>query len=196
MIDKEALRTRYRRLRDEVPEETCQKSSLALCENIGRLGLLDEYSMLAGYVSFRNEIDIGSYLNERLAAGRGVCLPRVVGEHLEFVRVDSLDDLSIGAFGIREPHGIPFPTNEIEAFIVPGLVFDRQGGRLGFGKGFYDRVLGSRSVRDKGSEPLAIGVGYRWQLIDSTLPVEPHDVSMDVIATDGELVSTSARVQI
>lgn len=196
MIEKEALRARYRRLRDEVLEETCQKSSLALCENMRRLTFLDDHRMLAGYVSFRNEIDLGPYLKERLAAGLGVCLPRVVGEHLEFVRVDSLDALSIGAFGIREPHGIPFPTDEIEVFIVPGLVFDRQGGRLGFGKGYYDRVLGSPADLDKGRGPLAIGVGYGWQLIDSTIPVEPHDVSMDVIATDSELVSTSDRVQI
>jgi 5-formyltetrahydrofolate cyclo-ligase len=191
-LKKAALRARFRRRRDEATVEDCLRASSCLCEHLAALDVLDETRVLAGYVSFRNEISIHAFLEARLRAGRAVCLPRVVGHHLEFVAVESFDDLVPGAFGIHEPKGDPFPTNEIGVFIVPGLVFDRVGNRLGFGKGYYDRVL------DPGRDPrpLAIGVGYAWQLIDSPMPAEPHDVPMDVIVTENERVSTSGRVHI
>ncbi|MFU8806142.1 MAG: 5-formyltetrahydrofolate cyclo-ligase [Bradymonadaceae bacterium] len=189
---KEALRSRYRRLRDETDRDSCARSSVALSRNLSRVQALDAMDIIAGYVSFRNEIDIGPYLETRLEANRAVCLPRVQGDHLEFVQVHDLHSLVPGAFGILEPVGEPFPVAEIEVFLVPGLVFDHDGARLGFGKGYYDRVLCSRS----GHRPLAIGVCYAWQLIDSPIPVEPHDVSMDLIATDEGIFSSSDRVKI
>ena len=104
--------------------------------------------------------------------------PKVVGEHLAFhVVEDPAADLSPGAFGILEPvTGLPeIPIGEIDAFICPGLAFDAKGGRLGRGRGFYDRML---SMARPGA--VRVGICFDHQLVPDTFP-EAHDVMMDQV---------------
>jgi len=68
---------------------------------------------------------------------------------------------------------------DVDAFILPGLAFDRQGGRLGYGAGYYDRILAKAS-----RTALKIAVCYDWQMLDTPLPQEPHDIPMDWIITE------------
>jgi 5-formyltetrahydrofolate cyclo-ligase len=125
------------------------------------------------------------------------------------VRIESLSELVVGTYGVPEPLGEPAPIEEIDLFLVPGVAFDRQGNRLGFGGGYYDRALeevrklndinglrglseGRDRIKQNGaSAPLLIGICYQWQLVDGQLPVESHDISVDVIATDEELIYCS-----
>lgn len=102
-------------------------------------------------------------------------LPRVNGVNLEVLPYEE-SRLEIGNFHIEEPTGkeVADPS-EIELIVVPAVAYDRKGGRLGRGKGFYDRFL-------KSSNATKVGVGYEFQLVDE-LPVEPHDVAMDIIVT-------------
>ena len=103
-------------------------------------------------------------------------LPRVNGVNLELLPYDETK-LEIGSFYIEEPTGNDLhPIEEIELIIVPGVAFDSQGGRLGRGKGFYDRLL-------KSSKATKIGIGYEFQLVDQ-LPSEPHDIHMDFVITE------------
>lgn len=95
---------------------------------------------------------------------------------MEFVRVQTREELVTGHFGILEPLGATWP-GEIDTVLVPGLAFDLAGNRLGFGAGYYDRFLDE-------SRPLqVIGVGFDWQVV-SQLPAEPHDIAMDWVVTD------------
>lgn len=103
-------------------------------------------------------------------------LPRVNGVNLELLPYDETK-LEIGSFYIEEPTGNDLhPIEEIELIIVPGVAFDSRGGRLGRGKGFYDRLL-------KSSKATKIGIGYEFQLVDQ-LPSEPHDIPMDFVITE------------
>ena len=103
-------------------------------------------------------------------------LPRVNGVNLELLPYDETK-LEIGSFYIEEPTGNDLhPIEEIELIIVPGVAFDSRGGRLGRGKGFYDRLL-------KSSKATKIGIGYEFQLVDQ-LPSEPHDIPMDIVITE------------
>lgn len=98
--------------------------------------------------------------------------PKVTGHHLGFHHGGNLTP---GSFGILEPGpGSPeTAVSEIDAFLCPGLAFDRKGGRLGRGRGFYDRML-ARARADA----LKIGICFDFQLVPDTFP-EPHDIFMD-----------------
>lgn len=102
-------------------------------------------------------------------------LPRVNGVNLEILPYDETR-LELGSFHIEEPTGndLTDPAT-IELVVVPGVAFDRQGRRLGRGKGYYDRFLQS-------SRATKVGVGYEFQLIDE-VPSEPHDINMDIVVT-------------
>lgn len=109
-------------------------------------------------------------------------LPRVVDDKLVFHRIDRLEQLKRGAFGIAEPT-TDLPTvsaSEIDCFLCPGLGFDRNRNRLGRGKGFYDRALASAR-----GDALRIGIAFREQVVDK-LPADPHDIPMtSVISENG-----------
>lgn len=91
-----------------------------------------------------------------------------------------MDDLKKGAYGILEPSVVKTADEkDIDVILVPGLAFDRHGGRMGFGKGYYDRLLET-------SIAVKIGLCYDFQLFD-TIPTESHDVPMDFIITEKEI---------
>lgn len=127
--------------------------------------------IIASFVSFQNEINT-QLLNRRLAREKRLALPRVERETLTFYLIENLNtELCISLMGILEP--IPSlckKAEHIDIVLVPGLVFDRQHHRLGYGKGYYDRWLSEHQV-------FSIGVGYQEQQAE-TLPVDPHDVKL------------------
>ena len=100
--------------------------------------------------------------------------PKVCCHHLTF---HSGNDHRPGAFGILEPHheSPEVPVEEIDAFICPGLAFDKNGGRLGRGRGFYDRLLAQARP-----DALKIGICFDFQVVPDTF-AEPHDIAMDEV---------------
>lgn len=102
-------------------------------------------------------------------------LPRVNGVNLDILPYDETR-LELGAFHIEEPTGEnTVNPDEIEMVVVPAVAYDRKGNRLGRGKGFYDRLLST-------TKATKVGVGYEFQILDE-IPVEPHDVKMDIVIT-------------
>ena len=97
--------------------------------------------------------------------------------------IRSLDELLPGKFGIMEPAYNPereISNEELDMVIAPLLAFDRDGGRLGFGMGFYDSLLGECNCP-------RIGLGYSFQEVD-LIPREPHDQKLDIIITEKEII--------
>lgn len=108
--------------------------------------------------------------------------PKVSGENLNFYLVSEKSKWSVGPFGIPEPDPLSseqIDINQAEGVLVPGVVFDRRGNRLGSGQAFYDRALSHY----KGQ---IIGVAYSVQIQTENLPFETHDIRMDYIATEKE----------
>ena len=133
------------------------------------------------YFPLGSEIDT-SYISERaFADGKRVIYP-VTDEasgRMAAVEVTNNSEFVRGGFGIREPRGEEY-TGKIDLIIVPGVAFDRRGGRLGFGKGCYDAFLDD-------TDAFKIGLCYGIQLSDK-LPTEEHDVQMDMIVTEREII--------
>ena len=127
-------------------------------------------------------------MRSAVADGKVILLPRMIGTgRLEFACVHDLEGLVLGRFGVREPPPscAAQPLSGSSLVLVPGLAFDRRGGRLGRGAGYYDRALAP--VRADGVRPLYFGIGFALQLVDS-LPTAPHDVRVDGVVTEEEFL--------
>ena len=134
---------------------------------------------LALYSPIRNEVFTEGVFREALGKGKTTAYPRVRQGGLEFIKVTDLKDMVAGAFGIPEPVGsVNIPVSALDLLVVPGVAFDMAGHRLGYGKGYYDRAL-----RDPRKRCILIGFGFEQQLIE-LLPVEAHDIRMDLLVTE------------
>ena len=90
-----------------------------------------------------------------------------------------------GAFGILEPRptGIEHQADEADLIVVPGVAFDLSGHRIGYGKGYYDRFL-----KHPERKTHLVGLCHDFQLIDGSIPIDRHDIQMDIIVTDRRII--------
>ena len=142
---------------------------------------------LAGYVAAKGEIDPAPALAAAAVAGAALALPRVAPEapRLRFHRADA-GPLTPGRFGISEPAAAApeLALDELDVVIVPGLAFDAEGGRLGFGGGYYDGAFGASGP---GKRPALIGLCYDFQLV-AQCPAGDGDVPVDLVVTEARVL--------
>lgn len=142
---------------------------------------------LALYLSNDGEIDPSSLINAASTAGKYILLPRLRLKQLEFVRYRPRgSSLRRNRFNIPEPVGRAVPLRKIDVICMPLVGFDRQGGRLGMGGGFYDRTFAS----DGRGGPRLIGLAYACQEV-AQLPHEEWDVRMTGVVTEREWIRMS-----
>jgi 5-formyltetrahydrofolate cyclo-ligase len=137
------------------------------------------------YLPMRSEVDTRLLIEDALAQGKRVAVPIVVPKAAELAHgwLESLAALTPGVFGTFNPRDLrPATLGDWELAVVPLLAFDRRGYRLGYGKGYYDRLLAAGAVT-------TIGVGFAAQEI-AALPAEPHDVALDWIITEREVIKS------
>ncbi|MDD2366453.1 MAG: 5-formyltetrahydrofolate cyclo-ligase [Desulfuromonadaceae bacterium] len=151
---------------------------------------LDEYAMaetVALYAPAHNETDTEFIMSDAMNSGKRVLYPAVCGNRMVFRCVENSEALKKGAFGILEPcsNGVDHQADEADLIVVPGVAFDLVGHRIGYGKGFYDRFL--HQSRALGH---LVGLCHDFQLIDSLIPADVHDIPMEVIVTDARIVRT------
>ena len=177
-IDRNLLRQTYRAHRDALPPEDRRTKSLQICEHLLRHPLLQGARRVALFASIGSEVDTSHALASLRAAGVACALPRVVQRHgpLEFAWAAEGAQLQAGALGVLEPAGPPVPLASLDVVLVPGLVFDRQLHRLGYGKGYYDRTLAAYTGR-------TVGLAFALQVVEQ-LPVQAHDVPLHALATE------------
>ena len=176
--EKERIRHTMRAKRRSLSNDQIALYSAKINSKLEKLPEYREAGSLCAYVPFDKEVDTLPLI-ERTLGSKQVVLTRVISSiELELREIRSLDDLEIGAFGIHEPNNtcpIVEPKS-IDLFIVPGLAFDEDKHRLGFGAGFFDRMLATLSAR-------LIGLAYSFQIVPK-LPSEEHDIAMDFVLTE------------
>lgn len=150
--------------------------------------LLDEYrqaSCIALYSPAHNETDTANILASAFNEGKRVLYPAVCGQEMVLREVTGLDSLTQGSFGILEPCSVnvDHTADEPDLIVVPGVVFDKHGHRIGYGKGFYDLFLGRPDRRGR-----LVGLCHDFQLIDGHIPADSHDIRMEVIVTDKRII--------
>ncbi|HKN19024.1 MAG TPA: 5-formyltetrahydrofolate cyclo-ligase [Dissulfurispiraceae bacterium] len=137
------------------------------------------------YASFRSEVGTLQLLQDSLLNNKTVVLPKVDMQYagLKLYEIRAMEDLAPGCYGILEP-----PANEdrsmhdafIDLMIIPGVAFDEHFNRIGYGKGFYDRLLSHKKAP-------AIALAYEEQVI-AHIPTDEHDIKMDKIVTDKRII--------
>lgn len=131
------------------------------------------------YHSLKDEVDTHEFI-KKWSSEKRILLPVVKGDDLELRIYTGPQDMKTGAYGIEEPIGETFTDYaEIDFIAVPGVAFDREGNRLGRGKGYYDRLL------PRIPSAFKAGICFPFQLIDK-VPTEPFDICMDIIITTNE----------
>jgi len=172
--DKAALRTQLR-LRRRQPRPTAPADGEAAARHL--LPLLAGLQTIALHAPAGGELDAIAPLL-RLLPDRRWCFPAIDGDSMALFEASTLPSIP-GAFGIAEPpRDRPVALHALDALLIPGLSFTRDGHRLGQGGGFYDKLLA-----DVGFPTLRIGLCYDWQILP-TLPVVGHDVAMTHLATE------------
>jgi 5-formyltetrahydrofolate cyclo-ligase len=169
--------------RDALPEEDRRAWSAAITERLITLPELRFTRTVMAFWSFGSEVDTSWLIEALHAAGKRVALPRVDGREVAAVVYVPGDPITATSFGAMEPTSaeIVRPT-EIDVVIAPGVAFDRNGGRIGYGGGFYDRFL--RTVR---ADTPVIAPAFAMQLVDE-IPRGEHDRPVDVVVTENELI--------
>lgn len=173
-MNKEQVRDNYCTLRECLPAEEVTNASAAVCRRLANMDVLQEAQTVLAYLAFRNEVDLD--LLFELLPDIDWVVPRIEGKRLIIHPYDP-DNLIPHEWGILEPPvNAPEvePTN-LDVVLVPGVSFDRRGGRLGFGGGFYDRFLVKTPA-------VRIGVTYDDCLAEN-LPCAEHDQRMDWVVT-------------
>ena len=185
---KEKMRAAARERRDLMdPAERRSLSAIVARRAIDLLGIRQP-ACLAAYVAIRSECDPGDI--RRWAHERGIqlALPATDGrDRMVFRRHMPGGDLEDGGFGTRQPpRGMPIVTPDV--IVAPLLAFDRKGGRLGYGRGYYDRAIAEIDE----APPLLLGVAFSVQEI-AVIPRERHDLRLDLVATELETVDCLAE---
>ena len=156
----------------------------AIRRRLGELPWITRARTLLAYASFGDEVDLDPLLEAHIARGVGVFLPWVADRRpptLEMSRVTDLGALVRGTMGIREPDPARRRrgrVDRLDVVIAPGVAFDGRGRRVGYGGGYYDRLL----LRLRPGTPV-VAVAFDTQVIDA-VPVGPHDLPVHVIVTE------------
>lgn len=178
------LRAAMRTRRAELDPDDQAAASMAVMARLARIPVLRHAFTISGYRAVRGELDIDAALILLAERGAVVTVPRVAGEHLEFVRW-SEDQASVpGSFGIAEPSdGDVLPLSLHDVILAPLVAFDTSGNRLGQGGGFYDRALAGCGP----ARPVVIGIAHSFQQVDA-IPREDWDQPLDAIVTEDEIM--------
>jgi 5-formyltetrahydrofolate cyclo-ligase len=171
------IKTKLKQLDPSIKE----LQSAQLVSRLNQNTWIKDSATVAAFVSLPDEVQIISFLQKMCDENRILYLPKILeNQQIQWIRIQSLDDLEQGAFGILEPKKslinsqIPHPA--IDLFIIPGMVFSEIGGRIGRGKGFYDRALAHYPHAKK------LGVCYEFQIQESFIQ-QKHDIAMNGLIT-------------
>ena len=181
--DKAQLRQILLSKRKALPQADWREKSDRLCHVLQSLSLFQEAQTILAYWSFRQEPDLSPLFTVRRWG-----FPRCVGQSLKWHRWTSQDSLQVGRYGIQEPHPdspILSPT-EVDLILVPAIACNYQGYRLGYGGGFYDRMLSSPewlSIK-------TVGIVFDFAYLPE-LPVEPWDTKLHGVCTDAGYQATT-----
>ena len=170
-MNKNELRKNYKDIRNNIKDRNIQNE--IIFNKVISLEKVKKANTILIYVSFNNEVDTLNIIKYFLGKKK-VAVPKVNGNEMDFYYINSFNDLSKGSFNILEPT----TSNKVTSFdnsicIVPGLCFDKENYRLGYGKGYYDMFLSNKNI-------YTIGLSYKETIIKK-LPIDKYDIKLDKV---------------
>lgn len=186
-MTKKELRQLIKQLKAMTPVAVREVESSMVFNTIKAMPVWQRAQHILCYWSLPDELPTHESVNNWLADGKNIYLPRVKGDDLEIVPYhgpESLDDNN--KFHIGEPVGDAVDPSCLELIIVPAVALDQKRNRLGRGKGYYDRLLSTTKCP-------TIGVACEFQLVDE-VPVEPHDRPLDCVVTSDTVIFDETKL--
>lgn len=183
MYDKNALRELIKQKRKALTHEEISEKSIKITDFLTTSQIYQNAKCICVYMASFNEPRTLPLIQQAITDGKKICLPVTDIENtaLSLSYISDTSSLKKGAYGILEPTVIDTADpHTVDLIIVPGIVFDRNGSRIGFGKGFYDRLLSDTNA-------VKIGVCYAFQLCKG-IPADNHDIPMNMIVTEEEFI--------
>ncbi|MBD3202980.1 5-formyltetrahydrofolate cyclo-ligase [Candidatus Woesearchaeota archaeon] len=182
---KPKLRKKILELRRKFNKKDLSLKNKKISENIEGFDIFARSKTILFYVSFENEVRTHNLIKDSLKKKKTVIVPFLENKEICLSELKDFDELEHNKFGILEPKREclkDFEIGNIDLIIVPGVVFDMKGHRIGFGMGCYDKLLMQ-------SDATKIGLCYEFQILDK-IPEEAHDVPVDFIVTEKRILKT------
>ena len=174
-MDKKALRAMIRQKKQSMTLAQIEEKSAVLAALLQSSPLYQNAKTIYGYLPYNQEVRTVPMLAQALAAGKKVAVPKVFGDTMKFIYITDLELTAPGYAGIPEPIAdTPEADDPTALVLMPGLAFDPQGHRIGYGGGFYDRFL-----EDEPNHP-TLALCYDFQLLPH-LDTEAHDIPVDCV---------------
>ena len=181
METKKDIRKKVFSLRKNSLPHQIQSDSRVITQRILSLPEFSNAERILSYASYRNEVITDYIVEEALKAGKEVALPRVCGEFMQFYHYDRSTRMQKSSMGIEEPEGDTPIIPGRDLMIMPGMAFDRNRNRIGYGGGFYDRYL------QKYPQIITIAVAFGFQIFEE-IPSEITDIRPQMIITEKEIL--------
>lgn len=184
---KTSLRKQILAERDGLSPDERKKKSSAIEERLFSLREFRNARTVLFFASFRSEVETLPMIRRALADGKRVVLPKVKGKELELFEIHDIErDIDQGAWGIPEPReSRTARVDDIDLIVVPGAAFDTQGNRIGYGGGFYDKLLPLYKGR-------TVALSYELQIVPA-VPADAHDIPIQKIITEKRIIDASHR---
>ena len=187
---KKALRTKYLEKRNQMEPEKRKEASGKIREWVFANKRFKAAETIFVYASYKSEVETKGIIQGALRLGKRVALPKVHGTEMFFYEIKSWDELFPGYQGILEPQNEgrePVVPASGDVMLVPGAVFDRKGGRIGYGGGYYDKYL-NKVFSACGYKPYCMALAFACQICAGKIPAEEHDKKMDCILTERRVI--------
>ena len=174
-MDKQALRAEVRSKKRALTEAQIDRASAILCEKMAAHPAYQAAKSLYGYLSYNQEVRTRAILEQAQKDGKRVAVPKVFGDTMKFLWLDDLDAVALGYCKIPEPVADgPEADDETALVLMPGLAFDPEGHRCGYGGGFYDRYL------EQHRRHTLLALCFDFQLYPH-LDTDAHDIPVDIV---------------
>ena len=174
-MDKKTLRAEIRAKKRAMTEEQIESASRRLGELFADCEAYRQAKTIYGYLPYNQEVRTVPILERALADGKRVAVPKVYGDRMKFIYMTDLNRVEKGYANIPEPvDDEPVAEDPTALVLMPGLAFDREGHRIGYGGGFYDKFLAEEP------EHPTVALCYEFQMLE-TLETEEFDIPVDLV---------------
>ena len=173
---KKELRKKFIIERNNLSEDYRNNASSEILSKLENNELFISAEKIFIFVGFDSEIPTLEFINKWIEK-KQIFVPKIDNKIMNLVHITSIEDLTPGHFGVLEPTSSSYYTGNIDLVITPSIVFDKNGYRLGYGKGYYDKYFATNKYKD------SIGLSYD-KLLQEKVPTDKYDKKVDIIITE------------
>ena len=182
-MDKQSIRRQVYEARKKASDEQIHRDSMVILQKLLKEERYRSSGTVFAYIDCRPEVETRDFIRSCWQSGRKVAVPRVAGKAMNFYYISSFDELKRGSMNIPEPDGqaaLCADDQEDALILMPGVAFDRERNRIGYGGGYYDRYLALHPAHP------TIAAAFSFQLFDH-IPSHPFDRKTDRLITEKDI---------